>query len=125
MDRYSVREGGVFNELLGEVRSAATAVASKFAVRILLALPFLLALGFGTAALTLMLVDRFGTTSAYLSVVGLFGGLGLFASALSRLRMPTALSSFRLTVPGKTLARTSALLNMLLAVGIGIVLTLP
>jgi hypothetical protein len=55
----------VFNELLREARSAATAVASKFAVRILLALPFLLALGFGTAALTLMLV---GPLRAHLSL---------------------------------------------------------
>ena len=124
MDGYSVREGGVFNELLGEARSAATSVANKVAVRVLLAVPFVLALGFATAALTLMLVERFGPTSAYLSVVGLFGGLGLFASALSRMRMPTALSGFRVIVPKRALATTSALLNMLLAVGIGVGLTL-
>jgi hypothetical protein len=114
----------VSKELLGEAKAAVTTVAYKFAARVLLAVPFLLALGFATAALTLMLVERFGPTSAYLSVVGLFGGLGLLANALFRMRMPTAVSSFRLTVPGRVMATTSALLNVLLAVGIGVGLTL-
>jgi hypothetical protein len=112
----------VFNELIGEATSAASSVARKFAVRALLAMPFLLGLGFATAALTLMLVERFGPTSAYLSVVGLFGCLGVFASAISRIKMPTAI--FHLAVPGRGLATTSALLNMLLVVGIGVGLTL-
>ena len=111
-------------EFLGEAKSAVTTVAHKFAVRVLLAVPFLLAVGFATAALTLMLVERFGPTSAYLSVVGVFCGLGLLACALFRMRMPTALLSFRLTVPGRIVATTSALLNMLLVVGIGVGLTL-
>ena len=74
--------------------------------------------------LTLMLVERFEPTSAYLSVVGLFGGLGRFASALSCVRMPTALLSFCLTVPGRALATTSAFLTVLLRRDSGSVLTL-
>ena len=114
----------MFNKLLGDARSAATTVASKFAIRALLAVPFLLALGFATAALTLTLIERFGSTLTYLSVGGLFGALGLLASAVSRMRLPTEPSSFGLTVPGRALGTTSALLNMLLAVGIGVGLTL-
>ena len=41
MDRCSVREGGVFNELFED---AATTVAYEFAVRVFLAVPFVLAL---------------------------------------------------------------------------------
>jgi hypothetical protein len=119
MSANSGREGGVFNELWEEARSAASTVVRKFAVRALLAVPFLLALGYATAALSLMLVERFGPTSAYLSVIGLFGCVGVFASAVPRM-----FSSFRLAVPGRALATTSALLNMLLAVGIGVGLTL-
>lgn len=111
----------MFNELFED---AATTVAYEFAVRVFLAVPFVLALGFATGALTLMLVERFEPTSAYLSVVGLFGGLGRLASALSRVRMPTALLSFRLTVPGRALATTSAFLTVLLAAGFGVGLTL-
>jgi hypothetical protein len=76
----------LFQELLAEVKTAAGDAASKYALRALIAVPFLLAIGFATAAVTLMLIDRFGTMGAYLSVASIFFALGILAKFVSRPR---------------------------------------
>ena len=70
----------VFRGLINDAKSAAGAVVAKYAARASVAVPFLVAVGFATAAVTLMLVERFGAINAYWMVAGGFTALGLIAA---------------------------------------------
>jgi uncharacterized membrane protein YebE (DUF533 family) len=70
----------VFRTLINDAKSAAVSVVARYAVRASVAVPFLVAAGFGTAALTLMLVDRFGSLTAYAIMAGGFAAIGLVAA---------------------------------------------
>ena len=70
----------MFRTLINDAKSAAASVVAKYAVRASVAVPFLVAAGFGTAALTLVLVERFGALTAYGIMGGGFAALGLLAA---------------------------------------------
>ena len=60
----------MFRGLINDAKSAAGAMIAKYLARASVAVPFLVALGFGTAALAVMLVERFGSAYAYLMLAG-------------------------------------------------------
>ena len=60
--------------------SAAGSLIAGYVVRVLMAVPFIVALGFATAAFTLMLIDRFGRGNAYFMVAGGFAVVGVLAT---------------------------------------------
>ena len=70
--------------LINDVKSAAGSVVEKYAARASVAVPFIIALGFATAGVTLMLVERFGHRNAYFMVAGGFMVLGLLAVLIVR-----------------------------------------
>ena len=70
----------MFRSLISDAKSAAGAVIGKYAIRVSVALPFLVAAGFGTAATTLVLIDRFGSILAYCLMAGGFAAIGLIAA---------------------------------------------
>lgn len=70
----------MFRSLISDAKSAAGAVIGKYAIRVSVALPFLVAAGFGTAATTLVLIDRFGSILAYCFMAGGFAAIGLIAA---------------------------------------------
>lgn len=72
----------MFRSLINDAKSAAGAVIGKYAIRASVALPFLIAAGFATAALTLILIDRYGTTNAYCIMAAGFAALGLLAALI-------------------------------------------
>jgi hypothetical protein len=72
----------VFRGLINDVKSAAGSVVEKYAARASVAVPFIIALGFATAGVTLMLVERFGHRNAYFMVAGGFTALGLLAALI-------------------------------------------
>lgn len=72
----------MFRGLINDAKSAANAVVAKYATRASVAVPFLVAGGFSTAAITLMLVERFGSIAAYWMVAAGFMVLGLAASVV-------------------------------------------
>jgi len=74
----------VFRGLINDAKSAAGSVVAKYAVRASVAVPFIIALGFATAGVTLMLVERFGHRNAYLMVAGGFTAVGLLAVLIVR-----------------------------------------
>jgi hypothetical protein len=74
----------VFRGLINDVKSAAGSVVEKYAARASVAVPFFIALGFATAGVTLMLVERFGHRDAYFMVAGGFTALGLLAALIVR-----------------------------------------
>lgn len=71
----------MFRGLINDAKSAAGAVVAKYAARASVAVPFLVALGFATAALTLTLADALGSIAAYWMVAGGFTAIGLVAAA--------------------------------------------
>ena len=76
----------MFRTLINDAKSAAGAVVGKYAIRASVAVPFVVAAGFGTAATTLVLVDRFGSVMAYSLMAGGFAAIGLLAALVVTVR---------------------------------------
>ena len=72
----------MFRTLINDAKSAAGSVIGKYAIRVSVAVPFLVAAGFATAAGTLLLIERFGAITAYVIMAGGFAAVGLIASAV-------------------------------------------
>lgn len=70
----------MFRGLINDAKSAAGSIIAKYLARASVAVPFLIAFGFGTAAATVVLVDRFGSVAAYSMVAGGFTLIGLVAA---------------------------------------------
>jgi hypothetical protein len=70
--------------LINDAKSAAGSVVAKYAARASVAVPFVIAFGFATAGITLMLVERFGHRNAYFMVAGGFVVLGFLAASIVR-----------------------------------------
>ena len=70
----------MFRAVINDAKSAVGALIAKYLARASVAVPFLAALGFATAATTLALVERFGTIAADWIVAGVFTLIGLCAT---------------------------------------------
>ena len=73
----------MFRGLINDAKAAAGSLVGKYLMRASVAVPFIIAFGFGIAAITLLLVDRFGAINAYLMVAGDFTLIGLIAASSS------------------------------------------
>ncbi len=69
----------MFRGLIDDARLAAASLIAKYPARASVAVPFIAALGFATAATAAMLVDRFGAVDGYWIVTGGFTLIGLVA----------------------------------------------
>jgi hypothetical protein len=74
----------MFQGIINNAKAAAGSMVAKYAARASVAVPFIVALGFATAAVTLMLVERFGHQNAYFMVAGGFTVIGLLAALIVR-----------------------------------------
>jgi hypothetical protein len=70
----------MFRGLINDAKSAAGSLIGKYLARASVAVPFVVALGFATAAITLMLVERFGAITASWIIAGGFTVIGLVAT---------------------------------------------
>jgi uncharacterized membrane protein len=70
----------MFRGLINDAKSAAGLLIAKYLARASVAVPFVIALGFATAAITLMLVERFGAIAGYWVAAGGFTAIGLVAT---------------------------------------------
>ena len=70
----------MFRGLISDAKAAAGAVIVKYVARASVAIPFLIAAGFATAALTVLLVDRYGAQTAYWLLAGGFTLFGMVAA---------------------------------------------
>jgi hypothetical protein len=70
----------MFRGLINDAKSAAGSLIAKYLARASVAVPFIVAVGFATAAITLTLVDRFGGIVASWIVAGGFTLIGLVAT---------------------------------------------
>jgi hypothetical protein len=69
----------VFRGLISDAKAAAGAVIVKYVARASVAIPFVIAVGFAIAALTVMLVERYGAQTAYWLLAGAFTLIGAVA----------------------------------------------
>jgi len=70
----------MFQGLINDAKSAVGSLVAKYLARASVAVPFIVALGFATAAITLMLIERFGGIAASWIVAGGFVLIGLAAT---------------------------------------------
>ena len=70
----------MFRGLISDAKSSTGSLIGKYLARASVAVPFVVALGFATAAITLMLVNRFGCIAAFWMVAGGFALIGLAAT---------------------------------------------
>jgi hypothetical protein len=72
----------VFAGLVNQAKAAVSSLLLKYVARASVAIPFVIALGFALAAITLMLVERFGHVAAYWTMAGGLAAIGLIAAVV-------------------------------------------
>ena len=70
----------MFAGLINQAKAAASGLVLKYVARASVAIPFVIALGFALAALTVMLVQRFGHVTAYWLMAGGLAAIGVIAA---------------------------------------------
>ena len=70
----------MFRGLINDAKAAAGSLVGKYLMRVSVAVPFIVAIGFGIAATTVFLVDKLGSLYAYLTIGGAFTLIGLMAA---------------------------------------------
>src|ERR1043165_9240987 len=70
----------MFRGLINDAKAAAGSLIGKYLMRVSVAVPFIVAIGFGIAATTVFLVDKLGSLYAYLTIGGAFTLIGLMAA---------------------------------------------
>ena len=70
----------MFAGLIHQAKSAVSGLVLKYVARASVAVPFIIAIGFGIAATTVFLVDKLGSLYAYLTIGGAFTLIGLMAA---------------------------------------------
>jgi len=70
----------MFRGLISDAKAAAGSLVARYLMRASVAVPFVVAFGFGVAALTVVLVEKFGHLYAYLAIAGGFTLIGLIAA---------------------------------------------
>ena len=70
----------MFAGLINQAKAAASGLVLKYVARASVAVPFVIALGFALAAITVMLVQRFGHVTGYWLVAGGLAAIGVIAA---------------------------------------------
>jgi hypothetical protein len=70
----------VFAGVINQAKAAASGLVLKYVARASVAIPFIIALGFALAALTVMLVQNFGSVTAYWLMAGGLAAIGVIAA---------------------------------------------
>jgi hypothetical protein len=78
----------MFEGIVARAQRSADTLVSKYVTRLAVAVPFVIALGFGTAAASVRLTEEFGSLGAYTILASAFGVIGLVAAAAIALGSP-------------------------------------
>ena len=70
----------MFAGVINQAKAAASGLVLKYVARASVAIPFVIALGFALAALTVMLVQTFGPATAYWLMAGGLAAVGVIAA---------------------------------------------
>ena len=72
----------MFAGLINQTKLATSHLVLRYAARVSVAVPFIIAAGFALAAITVMLIERFGHVMAYWLVAGGLALIGAVASVV-------------------------------------------
>jgi hypothetical protein len=78
----------MLQSLINRAQHSIDALASKYVTRVAVAVPFVIALGFGTAAAAVRLSQDYGSTAAYAILAAVFAAVGLAAASAIALSGP-------------------------------------
>jgi hypothetical protein len=70
----------VFAGLMNQAKAAVSGLVLKYVARASIAVPFVIAVGFALAAMTMMLVQRFGHVAGYWMMAGGLAAVGVIAA---------------------------------------------
>ena len=70
----------MFRGLINDAKSAASSLVLKYVARASVAIPFVIALGFALAALTVWLINQYGYVTGYLLMAGGLAAIGVIAA---------------------------------------------
>ena len=70
----------MFRGLINDAKLAASSLVLKYVARASVAIPFVIALGFGLAALSVWLVNQYGYVTGYLIMAGGLAAVGVIAA---------------------------------------------
>lgn len=76
----------MFEGIINRAQHSIDALASKYLVRVAVAIPLVIALGFCTAAAAVLLSSEFGSATAYLIIGGVYAAIGLATAAAVAVR---------------------------------------
>ena len=79
----------MFQELAHRAQRAIDTLVSKYVTRLAVAVPFVVAIGFGTAAASVKLTDMYGSMLANAVLAGVFTTIGLVTAAAIAVSQPT------------------------------------
>jgi hypothetical protein len=79
----------MFEGLINRAEQSIDVLASKYVMRVAVAVPFIIALGFGTAAAAVRLSQDYGTTTAYTILAAVFASVGLALASVMALSGPS------------------------------------
>ena len=85
----------MFAGLINQAKSAVSHLVLQYVARASVAVPFIIALGFALAAITVLLVNRFGHAAAYAMMAGGLVAIGIVAAIGVRQRLPSRRQSRR------------------------------
>jgi len=71
----------VFQSLVNRAQRSVDSLVSKYVARVVVAVPFVVAMGFGTAAASVKLTAEYGSMTAYTIMAVAFSAIGLVAAA--------------------------------------------
>lgn len=80
----------MFQSLINRAQRSVDTLVSKYVARAAVAVPFLVAMGFGTAAASVKLSETYGSLTAYTVLAGAFAAIGLVAAAAIAISGPGA-----------------------------------
>ena len=79
----------MFQEIANRAQRAVETLVSKYVTRLAVAVPFVVALGFGTAAASVKLTEMYGSMLANTVLAGIFATIGLVTAAAIAVSQPT------------------------------------
>lgn len=80
----------MFDSIINRAQHSVESAVLRYVMRVAVAVPFIIAFGFGIAAASTKLVQLYGPSSAYAMIAGTFAGLGLILVGVMAVVKPSA-----------------------------------
>ena len=80
----------MFDSIINRAQHSVESAVLRYVMRFAVAVPFIIAFGFGTAAASAKLTQLYGQTNAYAMISAIFAGIGLIAAGVISVMKPSA-----------------------------------